>query len=312
MPSDQSFNDDVLVDSSSESHQRSGKKHSPPPPFASLKYMLSQFQARNAWEQDSTHGWRHGDDLVFEGEDNWLDELQKGLDRASILTDEQTCDYLEQVHRSTRQWWRIGRDAGTRPTTPGLVEGSVWAECDVSGADAKEADSYDETLFRASESNIVPIVSDEAGNLLQPISQCSRLWRTDLQDTWQSPRLVRGKRFVRYFRGHSRWIPKHILSKTKCADLTSTQTATGHKRPWPQERIMRCDLDGHALSALTNCNTDGTSTLIGWIGIRCSSQRSISWNLFAIRGTRHGTKSLDWAPHRLHREQNNCMQSWAR
>ena len=35
-------------------------------------------------EEDS-HGWRHGDDLVFEGEDNWLDKLQKALARVMIL-----------------------------------------------------------------------------------------------------------------------------------------------------------------------------------------------------------------------------------
>ena len=28
-------------------------------------------------EEDS-HGWRHGDDLVFDGEGTWLDDLQKG------------------------------------------------------------------------------------------------------------------------------------------------------------------------------------------------------------------------------------------
>ena len=35
-------------------------------------------------EQDS-HGWKHDDGLVFEGEENWLDELQKGLGRVMIL-----------------------------------------------------------------------------------------------------------------------------------------------------------------------------------------------------------------------------------
>ena len=35
--------------------------------------------------EEDRHGWRHGDDLVFEGEENWLDELQKALERVMIL-----------------------------------------------------------------------------------------------------------------------------------------------------------------------------------------------------------------------------------
>ena len=34
--------------------------------------------------QDS-HGWRHCDDLVFEGEENWLDELQREMERVMIF-----------------------------------------------------------------------------------------------------------------------------------------------------------------------------------------------------------------------------------
>ena len=36
-------------------------------------------------EEDS-HRWRHGDDLVFDGEDNWLDELQNALERKQAMT----------------------------------------------------------------------------------------------------------------------------------------------------------------------------------------------------------------------------------
>ena len=83
----------------------------------------------------NSHAWRHGDDLVLQGEDKWLDELQKALERVVILKETsnigtvsrrcQTRDYLEQVDRPTRQWRRTGRDAGTRPTAAGLFEGSV-------------------------------------------------------------------------------------------------------------------------------------------------------------------------------------------
>ena len=49
----------------------------------------------------------------------------------------QTCHHLEQGDRSSRHWWRTGRDVGTRPTTHGPVEGNEWAEYDVSsGYDA--------------------------------------------------------------------------------------------------------------------------------------------------------------------------------
>ena len=48
-------------------------------------------------EEDS-HGWRHGDDLVFEGEDFWLDALQKALESVMFLK------------RKVQLWWQESDD----------------------------------------------------------------------------------------------------------------------------------------------------------------------------------------------------------
>ena len=140
MPSDQTFEHDFLVESSSGSHQR-WKTYSPPAPLESLQHLLSQFQTRRRG------GWRHDDDLVLECEKIWLGELQKALERVMILKRraqlecQASDDNLVIVDLHDNSGERVVTPEPD-PTTREIVQGCVWAECDVSsGHDALRPDS---------------------------------------------------------------------------------------------------------------------------------------------------------------------------
>ena len=154
-------------------------------------------------EEDS-HGERHADDLVFEGEGEWLDDLQKELGRVMFLKRLAILGWQASDDKRVTILNRLidFRDSGG--------ERVVTLEPDPRHMDLLRETCGLSTKSRAVTTlgdNSIPIVNDEAGILLR--SQCSRLWRTGLRYTWEKPTFGawnRLKRCARYI--HGRWIHK--------------------------------------------------------------------------------------------------------
>ena len=86
-------------------------------------------------------------DLVFEGKENWLDELHKEVERVMVLrrrakwrcraSDDKHVTILNRLMDLHDTCGEEDVTLEPDPTTPAFVEGCVWAECDVtSGHDA--------------------------------------------------------------------------------------------------------------------------------------------------------------------------------
>ena len=105
------------------------------------------------------------------------------------------------------------------------------------------------------------------------------------------------ERFVRFIHGHSLWIPT-FPSKMK-SDLTSARTVIWHKTKTTMIGTLLARTSGtQAARALSSSEAEFVT-----------NSKEPHWNWHAISGTRHGTKCLTRAPHRLYREQGNREQS---